>query len=82
MSRDETPEAIKYRAEALVKTASLNADAHGGDAATAAADLMMAFVLLSTREGARPRRAIDAMAQHAIAACEDFWGKDGRRLDA
>lgn len=75
-------EAIKKRIEALVVTASLNARNQGGDAATAAADLMCAFVLITMRSGGRPEAAIEAMARHAIAACTDFWGNKGRKLDA
>lgn len=75
-------ENIKKRIEALVVTASLNARNQGGDAATAAADLMCAFVLITMRSGGRPQNAIEAMAAHAIADCADFWGAEGRNLDA
>lgn len=73
---------IKRRAEALVLTATTNAQRLGGDNATAAADLMMAFVLLTMRSGGGPKKAIEVMGDNAIAACEAFWGSDGRRLDA
>ena len=79
---DVQAENIKKRAEALVLQASLNAQNSGGDTATAAADLMMAFVLLSMRSGAKPERAIKAMANNAIVACASFWGDEGRRRDA
>ena len=70
------------RAEALVMSAQINAANHKGDAATAAADLMMAFVLLTTRCGSDPRQANEVIIDNAIIACADFWGSDGRRLDA
>lgn len=82
MAEQSREKAIKARAEALVLQATLNADSTGGDHATAAADLMMAFVLLSSRSGASPERCIEAMGAHAIASCRAFWGADGRRLDA
>jgi len=78
----ENPEIIKKRIEALSLTAQINAQRHSGDAATAAADLLCAFVLISIRSGASPEAARDAMWEHAIAACADFFGTDGRRADA
>lgn len=79
---DTEADAIKARAERLVLEATVYAGLTNGDNATAAADLMIAFVLLSMRSGAKPERAIEAMGNHAIAACTSFWGEDGRRLDA
>lgn len=63
-------------------TASLNARNQGGDDATAAADLMCAFVLISMRNGGRPDVSVETMKPHAIAACKDFWGPKGRKMDA
>lgn len=75
-------DAIMKRVEALVLMATLNAQNHGGDTATAAADLMCAFVLISMRSGANPDRTIEIMKPNAIAACTDFWGAKGRKFDA
>lgn len=63
----------KRRIEACAMQAGANAKTHGGDAATAAADLMCAFVLLSVKSGADPERAKDAMWDHAKAAVADFF---------
>lgn len=82
MADRNDPAEIMRRVEALALTASLNAQNNGGDAATAAADLMCAFVLLSMRCGGRPEVAIEKMKPHAIAACADFWGPKGRKMDA
>lgn len=67
----------KRRIEACVAQAQMNARNHGHDNATAAADLMCAFVLLSAKSGADPERALAAMWDHAKAAVADFW-PDGR----
>lgn len=64
---------IKRRIEAAVMQAKMNADLHGGTDATAAADLMCAFVLVSVSNGADPDRARDAMWNHAKACVADFW---------
>lgn len=64
---------IKRRAEALVMQAQMNAKQNGGDAATAAADLMVAFVLLAVKCGARPEAARDAMWHNATVVVADFW---------
>lgn len=64
---------IKRRIEACVTQARLNAQRHGGDDATAAADLMCAFVLITTAVGADPERARDAMWESAKGAVADFW---------
>lgn len=63
----------KRRIEACVMQAQMNARNNGGDNATAAADLMCAFVLLSIKSGARPDAAKDAMWDHAKACVADFW---------
>lgn len=63
----------KRRIEACVTQAQMNARHHGGDNATAAADLMCAFVLLSVKSGARADAARDAMWEHAKAVVADFW---------
>mgnify|MGYP000361856130 CR=1 FL=1 len=82
LEEDGKAKAIIQRAEYHVRWAQHNATRHGGDDATAAADLMMAFVLISIRNGADPDRAIDAMRHDAIAACSLLWDRNGRRLDA
>lgn len=65
----------KRRIEACATQALLNARNHGGDTATAAADLMCAFVLLSVNAGAPPDASLKAMWDHAKAAVADFWPK-------
>ena len=82
MDLDTETKAIMTRIEALTMMAGVNAANCGGDAAKAAADLMCAFVLTAMRNGADPDRAIEAMRDHAVAACNDFWGPRGKRLDA
>lgn len=69
----EDATATKRRIEASVTQASMNAREHGGDNATAAADLMCAFVLISVKSGADPERARAAMWEHAKACVADFW---------
>ena len=64
---------IKRRIEASAMQAQMNAQNHGGDNATAAADLMCAFVLIAVRTGTDPERARDAMWEHAKACVADFW---------
>lgn len=64
---------IKRRIEACVMQAQMNARNHGGDNATAEADLMCAFVLLATKSGADPERALKAMWDHAKVVVADFW---------
>ena len=68
---DET--LTKRRIEACARQAVLNATAHGGDKATAAADLMCAFVLIAHKSSADPERALAAMWDHAKACVADFW---------
>ena len=63
----------KRRIEACVMQAQMNAKEHGGDNATAAADLMCAFVLIATKSGGDPERAKAAMWEHAKACVSDFW---------
>jgi len=63
----------KRRIEACVMQAQMNAQNHGGDNATAAADLMCAFVLLATKSGAGPEQALAAMWEHAKVCVSDFW---------
>jgi len=64
---------IKRRIEAAVMGAQVNARNHGGDNATAAADLMCAFVLISVKSGADPEKALAAMWDHAKGVVSDFW---------
>ena len=64
---------IKRRVEACVMQAQVNARNFGGDNATAAADLMCAFVLLCAKSGAPPENAIAAMLDHAKATVADYW---------
>lgn len=63
----------KRRIEACVTQAQMNARNHGGDNATAAADLMCAFVLLSVKSGADAEKAHAAMWQNAKECVADFW---------
>ena len=65
------------RIQALTATAKVNAFNASGDYATAGADLMFAFVLIAMEAGGDPRRAIDAIADHAIAACEVWFTDKG-----
>jgi hypothetical protein len=67
------PTVTKRRIEACVMQAQMNAANHGGDNATASADLMCAFVLISVKSGAPPDKALAAMWDHAVAAVADFW---------
>jgi hypothetical protein len=69
---DETT-IIKRRIEACAMQAQMNAHNHGGDNATAAADLMCAFVLMAVKSGADPERARAAMWENAKACVADFW---------
>lgn len=64
---------IKARIEASAMQAQMNARNHGGDNATAAADLMCAFVLIAVKSGADPERALSAMWDHAKGCVADFW---------
>jgi len=64
---------IKRRIEASMMQAIVNARNHGGDNATAAADLLCAFVLISVKSGASTERALAAMWEHANAVVADFW---------
>lgn len=66
-------EITKRRIEACTIQAQMNARNHGGDNATAAADLMCAFVLISAKSGADPDKALAAMWDHAKACVSDFW---------
>lgn len=66
----------KRRIEACVMQAQMNAEQTGGDSATASADLMCAFVLISMKSGADPERARAAMWEHAKACVSDFWPCD------
>jgi len=63
----------KRRIEACAMQAQMNARNHGGDNATAAADLMCAFVLMASKSGGDPDRARLAMWEHAKACVADFW---------
>lgn len=69
----DEPTIIKRRIEACAMQAQMNARNHGGDNATAAADLMCAFVLLAVKSGGDPERARAAMWDHAKACVADFW---------
>jgi hypothetical protein len=64
---------IKRRIEACAIQAQMNARNHGGDNATAAADLMCAFVLIAVKSGADPERARAAMWANAKIAVADFF---------
>jgi hypothetical protein len=64
---------IKRRIEAAVMGAQVNARNFGGDNATASADLMCAFVLLSIKSGADPDRALKIMWDNAKFVVADFW---------
>lgn len=66
------------RIEALGTTAVINSNNHGGDNATAAADLMCAFVLMVRRNRIDPDLALASMWEHAKATC-DYWFDDGQR---
>ncbi|WP_146591974.1 hypothetical protein [Puniceibacterium confluentis] len=63
----------KRRIEAAVIASQMNARNHGGDDATAAADWMCAFVLISVKSGADPERAFAAMWENAKAAVSGLW---------
>ncbi len=69
---------IKARVEAIVAQSLLNAKQHGGDTATAAADVMCAFVLLCVGANGRPEKALAAMWDHAVATVGDLWPKGMR----
>jgi hypothetical protein len=69
----DDPTIIKRRIEAAVMGAQVNARNYGGDNATAGADLMCAFVLVATKSGANPDKALAAMWDHAKATVSDFW---------
>lgn len=73
MTPEQEATRIKRRIEASATQAQLNAQNHGGNNATAAADLMCAFVLLSVKSGADPDRALAAIWDNAKAAVADFW---------
>ena len=64
---------IKRRIKACVMQAQMNAQTHGGDNATAAADLLTAFALISVKSGADPDKALAAMWDHSKAVVADFW---------
>lgn len=64
---------IKRRIEACTMQAQMNARTNGGDNSTAAADLMCAFVLITSKSGADPERALAAMWTHAKTVVADFW---------
>lgn len=64
---------IKRRVEACVMQSQMNARNHGGDNATAAADLMCAFVLIAVKSGADPEKALAAMWDNAKVVVSDFW---------
>ncbi|HCO91070.1 MAG TPA: hypothetical protein DIT40_08870 [Alphaproteobacteria bacterium] len=63
----------KRRIEACVTQAQINAANTGGDGATAAMDLLCAFVLIATKSGADPERARLAVWQDVKACVADFW---------
>ncbi|RWR26827.1 hypothetical protein D2T29_19825 [Sinirhodobacter populi] len=76
----EDPKITMRRIEALGTMAVINANNSGGDNATAAADLMCAFVLMAMHNGADPDRALAAMWEHAKVACDDWWGAERRKV--
>lgn len=69
----DEPTIIKRRVEACAMQAQMNARNHGGDNATAAADLMCAFVLTAVKSGGDPEKALAAMWEHAKVVVADFW---------
>jgi hypothetical protein len=71
----DDPKLTKARIKACAMQAEMNANNHGGDSATAAADLLCAFVLISLKQGAKPDLAKDAMWEHAKAAVKVFFPK-------
>ena len=73
MSALDDAEKTKRRIEACVMQAQMNARNYGGDNATAAADLMCAFVLISVKSGAPPDAALKAMWENAKIVVADFW---------
>lgn len=75
--RDD-PDKIKNRIEACTMQAMMNAEIHKGDVATASADLLCAFVLLSVKSGAPPDKCLEVMWDNAKAVVADFW-PDARR---
>ena len=64
---------IKRRIEACVMQSQVNARNHGGDNATAAADLMCAFVLITAKSGGNPERALKAIWENAKTTVDCFW---------
>jgi len=73
---DRQAERIKARINAVATTAVLNAHQGGGDRATAAADLLCAFVRVSQAAGADPQTALEVMLPDATAAVAAFWPKE------
>lgn len=73
MSESDSTTTIKRRIEACVMQAQVNARNFGGDNATAAADLICAFVLISVKSGGPPDKTLAAMWDHAKATVSDFW---------
>ena len=76
MSDTSAPDKAKKRIEAIVAQAVTNATTHGGDNATAAADIMCAFVLLCVGCRSNPEKARDAMWDHALATVDDWWNTE------
>lgn len=66
----------KRRIEACVKQAQMNARTMGGDNATAAMDLLCAFVLICNKTGAPVDQVLVATIGHAIICVDDFWPKE------
>ena len=73
-------EIIMKRIEALGAMAIINANNTGGDNATAAMDLLCAFVLMAMRNGNDPDRNLAVTWDHAKAACDGWWGGERRTV--
>lgn len=61
------------RIEACVLQAKVQAQLQNKDEATAAGDLMCAFVLIARMNGADPEEALKAMWENAKLTVDHFW---------
>lgn len=74
MTADERDAKLtKRRIEACVKQAQMNARTVGGDNATAAMDLLCAFVLICNKTGAPVDKVLVETIANAIICVNDFW---------